>query len=118
MEFSKVVNTIMKYLERQMVPGMTELQEFAFYALWESVNDESAIWQELLTSNPVLRAVVAIDKEGNVDVEKLISRARKALERKGKVNVDVPCYGAICFTPADIEEIGVMLKGASYETGS
>lgn len=118
MEFSKVVNTIMKYLEGQMVPGMTELQEFAFYALWESVNDEASSWQDLLTANPVLRAVVAIDKSGNVDVDKLISRAKKSLDRQGKLTVDVPLYGAVCFTPTDIDEIGVMLRGAAHETGT
>ena len=118
MDFNKVVTAIMKYLEGQMVPGMTELQEFAFYALWESVKDEAASWQELLTSNPVLRAVVAIDKDGTIDVEKLLSRAKKALEKKGKLTVDVPFYGAICFTPADIEEIGAMLRGAAHETSA
>ena len=118
MKFQTVVNTVMKYLEGQMVPGMTELQEFAFYALWESVNDEASSWAELLSSNPMLRAVTTIDKEGNVDVEKLVSRARKSLERKGKLSVDVPYYGAVCFTPADIDEIGVLLKGVANETGA
>lgn len=118
MKFHAVVTTVMKYLEGQMVPGMNELQEFAFYALWESVNDEATSWAELLSSNPALRAITAIDKDGNVDVDKLIARVRKALERKGKLTVDVPCYGAVCFTPADIDEIGVMLKGVANETGA
>jgi hypothetical protein len=110
MDAKKVVETIFKYLESNMVPGMSGLQEIAFYAVREAVDDEAEALIETIKAKPLARAIVAIDKDGNVDVEKLASRVRKGIEAKGSLTIDIPLYGNICFVPSDIDKILSDLK--------
>ena len=110
MDAKKVVETIFKYLESNMVPGMSGLQEIAFYAVREAIDDEAENLIETIKAKPLARAIVAIDKDGNVDVEKLASRVRKGIEAKGSLTIDIPLYGNICFVPSDIDKILSDLK--------
>ena len=110
MDAKKVVETIFKYLESNMVPSMSGLQEIAFYAVREAIDDEAETLIETIKAKPLARAVVAIDKDGNVDVEKLASRVRKGIEAKGSLTIDIPLYGNICFVPSDIDKILSDLK--------
>lgn len=110
MDAKKVVETIFKYLEVNMVPGMSSLQEIAFYAVREAIDDEAETLIETIKAKPLARAIVAIDKDGNVDVEKLASRVRKGIEAKGSLTIDIPLYGNICFVPSDIDKILSDLK--------
>lgn len=111
MEISKVINAAFEYLEENMVPGMNDLQEIAFFAVKESVMEESQNLMKAVTKNPLYRAIAAVDKNGNVDTERLCNRIRKAIEHKGGVELDVPLYGKIKFTPEDIDKIEAKLNG-------
>ena len=53
----------------------------------------------------MLRAVLTIDKDGNVDPEKLANRIKKGIERKGSVTFDIPMYGPVRFVTEDIDNI-------------
>ena len=110
MDAKKVIETIFKYLEKNMVPGMNGLQEIAFYAVREAIDDEAENLIETIKSKPLVRAIAAIDKDGNVDVEKLACRVRKGIEAKGSLTIDIPLYGSICFRPEDIDNILADLK--------
>lgn len=110
MRFEKVINCFFKYLEKEIVPGMNGLQEIAFFSLREAVDDELENWVATLTKNPFMRAVVAIDKEGNVDVEKLFKRIRAGMEKKGEITIEIPLYGTIKFLPEDIDNIANLMR--------
>lgn len=110
MDAKKVIETIFKYLEKNMVPGMNGLQEIAFYAVREAVDDEADHLIELIKAKPLVRAIAAIDKDGSVDVEKLANRVRKGIEAKGSLTTDIPLYGPVKFVPEDIDNILADLK--------
>ena len=114
MEASKVIGTVFKYLEKNMVPGMNELQEVAFYTIEETVFEETEKIIEAVTDHPFTRVLISVDKSGNMDVEKLASRLRKAMERKGSVSFNVPFYGPVRFIPEDIDNILRELKEVGY----
>ena len=105
MEAVKVIESVFKYLEANMVPGMNDLQEIAFYSVREAVFDEAETLIEKVNKNPLLRAVLTIDKDGNVDPEKLANRIKKGIERKGSVTFDIPMYGPVRFVTEDIDNI-------------
>jgi hypothetical protein len=105
MEAVKVIDSVFKYLEANMVPGMNDLQEIAFYSVREAVFDEAEALIEKVNKNPLLRAVLTIDKDGNVDPEKLANRIKKGIERKGSVTFDIPMYGPVRFVADDIDNI-------------
>jgi hypothetical protein len=110
MDAKKVIETIFKYLEKNMVPGMNGLQEIAFYAVKEAIDDEADNLVDTIKAKPLVRAIAAIDKDGNVDVEKLAGRVRNGIAAKGSLTIDIPLYGSICFTPNDIDNILADLK--------
>jgi hypothetical protein len=112
MEADKVINSVFDYLETNMVPGMNNLQEIAFYCAKEAVLEEKDSLMEKIKNNPLLRAIVAVDSDGNVDVEKLARRLRKQIERKGSFSVDIPLYGPVRFVPEDVDNI---LRGLGYD---
>ena len=111
MEASKVLNAVFGYLEENMVPGMNDLQEIAFYTIKETVAEETEKLLESVTKNPLTRAVVSIDKDGNVDTERLFNRLHRVIERKGVVEMEVPLYGNLKFTPEDVDKIAEKLNG-------
>ena len=117
MEASKVLNAVFEYLEENMVPGMNDLQEIAFYTIKETVSEEAEKLLESVTKNPLTRAVVSIDKDGNVDTERLFNRLHRVIERKGVVEMEVPLYGNLKFTPEDIDKIAVKLNGGGVHEG-
>lgn len=113
MDAKKVIDAIFKYLEKNMVPGMNGFQEMAFYFAREAMNDETDNVIESIKGNPLARAFAAVDKDGNVDVEKLARRVRKVIEAKGSWTIDIPMYGPVSFVSEDIDNILLELK----ETG-
>jgi hypothetical protein len=117
MEISKVLDAAFEYLEENMVPGMNDLQEIAFFAIKETVVEEAQPLMEAVMKNPLYRAIAAIDKNGDVNTERLCNRVRKAIERKGGAEFDVPLYGKIRFTPEDIDKIEAKLNGGGGNEG-
>lgn len=113
MDAKKVIDATFKYLEKNMVPGMSGFQEIAFYFAKETLSDEADNILETIKRNPLARAFVAIDKDGNVDVDKLAHRVRKVIEAKGSWTIDIPLYGPVSFVSEDIDNILLELK----ETG-
>lgn len=115
MDAKKIICVIFKYLEKNMVPGMSDLQEIAFYAIREAMDDEAENLIETIKNKPLLRAIVAVDKNGDIDIEKLSSRAKKAIEAKGSLTIDIPLYGPVRFVPDDIDNILIELKESDYD---
>lgn len=113
MKIETLAKTVVSYFEKNLVPGMTAAQEVAFYAVAEAVTEEAQSLVASVASNPVLRALVAMDKAGNIDHHKLLRRLRAGLEKKGKLPVTVPLYGAVTFCPEDLDELGAMLEEVS-----
>lgn len=113
MKADKVIDTFMGYLQDQMVPSMTNAQEFAFYAFWESIRDEADTLVSRLTSNPLTRAIIAIDKDGEIDTDKLVARLRKTFERQERLSLEVPFFGTVCFNESDLTAIEARLRGGS-----
>lgn len=110
MKISKAIDTALSYIEKQMTPGMSDLQEVLFYTLVEAIHDEADNIVDLVAKNPFARSLLAIDKDGNVDVDKLTSRIKKGMERKGSLSFDVPMYGPVRFLPEDIDNITAMMR--------
>lgn len=118
MEAKLVLDHVFKYLEKNMVPTMNSAQEFAFYTVWESIKDESDGLISRLTANPVTRSVLSIDKDGDVDTEKLVSRLGRAFEKKGKLQVNIPMFGPVTFLPEDLNAVADSIRRESRENNS
>lgn len=117
MDAKKVIDAFFGYLEKNMVPGMNALQEIAFYSVKEAIDEEADGFIDTIKNKPLVRAMAAIDKEGDVDVDKLANRIRKGLESKGILEIDIPLYGPVRFVPEDIDNILGELKEVERNEG-
>lgn len=117
MDARKVIDAFFGYLEKNMVPGMNGLQEIAFYSVKEAIDEEADGLIDMIKSKPLVRAMAAIDKDGDVDVDKLANRIRKGLESKGCLEIDIPLYGPVRFVPEDIDNILGELKEVERNEG-
>ena len=46
-----------------------------------------------------------MDSEGNVDLEPIMRDLKREIDRKGKLSVEIPMFGKMSFTAADVDEI-------------
>ena len=111
MKFEKVINGIVKYIDRNICPNMNDLQEIGYRAMCSRVLDNTDQYQEMLSKNAFVKTFAVIDESGDVDVDGLIKAIRDPIAKKGKVKIKVPFYGSFTFTPEDIDELHRTIKG-------
>ena len=105
MEFERVIDGILRYINSELLTGMNDWQEMiARIAISRMIGDTSKL-KETMVGNAYVRTFGIMDKDGNVDVEGLIKDIRKQIERKGKISLDIPLMGRFTFHPEDVDRL-------------
>jgi hypothetical protein len=105
MEFERVLNGIMKYLNREIYKGMNDWQEmFARIAVSRIIGNRENL-KEMLINNPFVKTFAIIDEKGLVDVEGLIRDIRQQVEQKQKLTISLPMFGNFTFTVEDVDKL-------------
>lgn len=107
MHIDKIVDGVVKYAERTIVPTMNGIQEGAFYALTELIKDNHGMVEEIVGKNFFLRSMIKLDKEGNINLEQLTPAVRRAISRtrEKKISFTLPGYGSITLNERDVNEL-------------
>lgn len=107
MHIDKIVDGIVKYAERTIVPTMNGIQEGAFYALAELIKDNHGMVEEIVGKNFFLRSMIKLDKEGNINLEQLAPAVRRGISRtrEKKISFKMPGYGPITLNEQDVNEL-------------
>lgn len=108
--FEKVIDGINRYIDREIYPGLNDLQEFAARLVVGRINSSSASLKEYLMSNGFIMTFGLIDRDGMVDIDQLMHEVRRELERKGSIQVDIPMMGKLTFKPVDADMICEEIK--------
>ena len=102
-EFEKVMSGISRYMDAEIYANMNEWQEFlARLAVGRLLGNEENL-KDMLVKNGYIRTFNIIDADGMVDVESLADDLRREIGRKGKVSFELPMFGKMTFTPADVD---------------
>ena len=112
MEFERVLNGVIKYINKEIYSGMNDWQEvLARVAVSRMIGNGEALKQSLI-SNSFFRTFAIIDDKGNVDLEGLVKDLKKQIDQKGHVKIDFPLLGSFTFTSADVDKIyNTILEG-------
>ena len=110
MEFEKVLNGILKYLNAEIYSGMNDWQEMLARIAVSRLLKNSSNLKESLIHNPFIKTFAIIDDNGMVDVSGLLSDIKSQLEQKEKLSFSIPLFGTFTFTVTDVEK----LKGCIY----
>ena len=105
MEFGKVVNGIVRYIDKEIYPGMAEWQELmARVAVSRILSSEESL-KASLSSNAFLRTFAIIDSDGSIDVDGLARDLKAEISKKGKIEIALPMFGRFRFSEADVDKL-------------
>lgn len=114
MEFEKVLDGIVRYINKEMYGGMNDLQEVvARMAVSRVVNNRAAI-KKTLVENPIIRTFGVIDEDGFVDIDTLASELKEQINEKGKLPISIPLIGKFTFVPEDVDKLLAEIKRTGY----
>lgn len=109
MKYLKVVDGLTRYIDREIVPLMNDNQQTGYVIICEMLNDESYVLDKL-KSNAIIRGMLSIDKDGNINVDRLHTLLKASIKRKEKFVLDVPFFGKFTLTESDIDSIFTTIK--------
>lgn len=116
MEFEKVLDGVVRYINKEMYTGMNDLQEVvARMAVGRVINNRAAI-KKTLIENPVIRTFGVIGEDGMVDVDSLAAELKEQINAKGKMQIAIPFIGKFTFVPEDVDKLLGEIKRNGYAT--
>lgn len=105
MQFEKVVNGVIRYIEAEVYPGMADWQEiFARIAVSRFVGNREKL-KKALEGNAYVKAFNIMDDQGEVDIESFLADLKTQISAKGKVEFRIPMFGVFCFTAGDVGKL-------------
>ena len=104
-EFNRVIDGLLRYLNNNLFAKMNDWQEVvARIAVGRIIGNPESLMQSLM-ANGIVRTFAVMDSEGNVDLEPIMRDLKREIDRKGKLTVEIPMFGKMSFTAADVDEI-------------
>lgn len=112
MTLEKVLDGAVRFINEEIVPGMSDWQEVAArIAIGRIYENQSGVMQ-MLSQNGIVRAFGIVDADGNIDIERLGADLRREINKKEKMQLSVPCFGKFSFTAADVDKLMSYMKEA------
>lgn len=111
MHIDHVLTGLEKYLDAELFPGMNENQQTIYLLAVGALKENAA---DLLTGNTILRSMLSISKDGEVEVDRLHRLLQIAVRKQGKLVIAVPMFGTITLSENDVEQIIATVKGVSH----
>lgn len=103
MEFDRVFNGLIKYINKEMFPGFNDVQDVvARIALRRLVERKQAI-KSTLTGSGILKTFAIIDDSGNVDVDSLMEDIKREIRERQKLSIKIPMFGTFTFVESDVD---------------
>lgn len=113
MSIDRVINGILKYLDREIFVHMNQWQEIsARILITRLLNTVNGVKRELI-NNSYLRTFAILDENGNVDVEGLANDLKSQIEAKNEtLEISIPMFGTFKFTAQDVDKLrNTILEG-------
>jgi hypothetical protein len=105
MEFEKVLNGIIKYLNNEIYSGMNDWQEMlARIAVSRMVGNGDNL-KHTLMNNAFIKTFAIMDENGIVDVDSLLNDIKNQISQKEKLTISLPMFGKFTFTAADVDKL-------------
>lgn len=111
MNFDRVLNGIMKYMDREIFSSMNDWQEmFARIAVSRLLGNSEQL-KNTIMSNTYLRTFAIVDENGNVDVDGLYRDIKEQMRAKGKLEITLPMFGTYKFSESDVDRLYSCIRG-------
>ena len=111
MEFEKVLNGVVKYIDKEIIKGLNPWQEVLARVSMARVISNSASLKESLSKNAILKTFAISDENGNIDVDGLVADLKKIISEKGCLELNLPLFGNFKFVASDVDTIHSYIRG-------
>ena len=105
MKTVKVIDGLIKYIDKHVLPQMTPLQEVGYLTISEAIRNDVGAIEQLILNNVFTKMLFSADRNGDVSLERLVSGLRKVIAKKGSLTFNIPMYGNFTLNDSDITEI-------------
>ena len=105
MDFDRVVDGIVRYLNKEILKSMTQWQEMMARIAMSRILSNRKMLREALINTPFLQTLGVIDSRGMVDVEGLANDLREQIRERGKLTIALPLFGNFTFVESDVDEL-------------
>lgn len=105
MHISKAIDGLSRYIDKYIYPEMNGLQQVGYLTLVETLKTSPEMLTGYLQNNFLLRMLLSMENNGEINIDRLKSALTKAVNNKGKIEIEVPMYGKFTFKSEDINEI-------------
>lgn len=105
MKTEKVIDGLIKYIDKHVLPQMTPLQEVGYLTISEAIRNDVGAIEQLILNNVFTKMLFSADRNGEVSLERLVSGLRKVIAKKGSLTFNIPMYGNFTLNDSDITEI-------------
>ena len=107
----KFQNGIVQYVDNDIIPHLDGIQKLGVgvYVALAGKNLSKLI--RAYMDKPYIRVLDVIDKDGNIDVDKLYSAAAPMFQNGEKYPVQFPVIGEIRFDKSDLEKLYQYIRG-------
>lgn len=110
MEFNRVINGIVKYINKEMLGQLNPWQEVLARVSISRVLKNTDSIKNLLTQNAFIKTFAIVDDTGNVDVDGLMEDLKTIIKDKGVVEIDIPLFGTFKFNENDINTLNSYIR--------
>lgn len=105
MNFEKVLNGILKYMDKEVYAGMNDWQEMAARIAVSRILKNSDKLKSAICDNTYIKTFAIADENGNIDIDGLYSDIKEQINQKGKITVTLPLFGTFKFSPDDVDKL-------------
>ena len=110
MNVDRVLNGIVKYMDREILSSMNDWQEFlARLGIARLLGNKNL--ETMLLDNPYVKTFAIIDENGNVDVDGLHRDFKTLIQSKGKIEIALPLFGTYTFNESDVDKLFDCIRG-------
>lgn len=110
MNIDRVLNGVVKYMDREILSSMNDWQEFlARLAMARLLGNKNL--ETMLLDNPYVKTFAIIDENGNVDVDGLHRDFKTLIQSKGKIEIALPLFGTYTFNESDVDKLFNCIRG-------
>ena len=114
-EFNKVLHGIVKYIDKEIIPGMNEIQEFSARVIIGRVLHNEKNIEEMLINNGYVKTFGIVDEHGLIELESLACDVKREIARQEKITFSVPMFGKMTFSPSDVDALYYIITGDELE---
>lgn len=105
-----IINGIVRFMNANMFPVMTDWQELiARNVVGRAVKHAEKLCK-VVGENAVIRTLEYTDDEGNIDIEGILADLREQIAAKGKFVLKLKLMPTYTFTSADVDELLRMIR--------